>query len=329
MKNIAVLGATGLVGLEVVKILEQRNFPINKLFLFASEQSEGNTIKFKDSDVEVLTEYNTFISDADIVFSCLDETLAQEIIPKIKEKTVAIDNSSAYRLDPEVPLIIPEVNPEKIQDHKGIIANPNCSTIQMLVALYPLYKKNRIKRIVVATYQSVSGYGRDAVDELKLEYEYLGMGQKIEKAEKNIFPFPIGDNIIPQIGAFNDQWYTSEEMKMVNETKKILDDQSILVSATCVRIPVLYGHSEAISLEFENPMPVVEAKEILKDAPGVRLMAKDGEYPMPIHVRGEDEVFIGRIRKDFVFENGLTMWVVADNVRKGAALNAVQIAELL
>ena len=329
MKKIAILGATGLVGLEVIKILEQRNFPTKELFLFTSEKSEGQKIIFKDQEIEILADYEPLIDKVDLVFGCLDDTFAEDIIPKFKEKSVIIDNSSVYRLAPEVPLVIPEINPESIKEYKGIIANPNCSTIQMLVPLFPLHKKAKIKRIFVATYQSVSGHGRDAVNELKLEFEYLAMDQPIEKFEGHIFPHPIGNNIIPQIGGFNTEGYTKEEMKMVTETKKILNDESIQIMATCVRIPVLYGHSEAVSVEFENPISPSEAREILKNAPGVKLMDKNEDYPMPIHVAGKDEVFVGRIRKDLALENGLAMWIVADNVRKGAALNAVQIAELL
>lgn len=329
MKNIAVLGATGLVGEEVIKILEQRNFPIKELLLFASERSEGQVILFKEREIEVLTDYNELIGQAEIVFGCLDAPLAKEIVPKFTEQSVVIDNSNAFRMDPEVPLIIPEINPEKASKHKGIIANPNCSTIQMLVALYPLHKKAKVKRIFVATYQSVSGAGKDALDELRYEFEYLSMGYDIEKAEDAVFNHPIGNNIIPQIGDFDDQGYTSEEIKMLNETRKIFDDESIQVTSTCVRIPVYVGHSEALSVEFEKPISPAEAIEILQEAPGVEVFDKDEIYPIPISAVGKDAVFVGRIRKDLVFENGLAMWIVADNVRKGAALNAVQIAELL
>jgi len=329
MKNIAVLGATGLVGEEVIKILEQRNFPIRELLPFASERSEGQTILFKDRELEVLTEYNELIGQAEIVFGCLDAPLAKEIVPKFAEQSVVIDNSNAFRMDPEVPLIIPEINPEKVNEHKGIIANPNCSTIQMLVALYPLHKKAKVKRIFVATYQSVSGAGKDALDELRYEFEYLSMGHDIEKAEDAVFNHPIGNNVIPQIGDFDDQGYTSEEIKMLNETRKIFDDESIQVTSTCVRIPVYVGHSEALSVEFEKPISPAEAIEILQEAPGIKVFDKDEIYPIPISAVGKDAVFVGRIRKDLAFENGLAMWIVADNVRKGAALNAVQIAELL
>jgi aspartate-semialdehyde dehydrogenase len=330
MKNIAVLGATGMVGQEVIKILEQRKYPVNELYLFASERSEGLTINFREKEIEVRAEYESFIDSVDLAFSCLDEPLAREIVPKFREKSrLVIDNSAAYRQEPEVPLVIPEVNPDKIRDHKFIIANPNCSTIQMLVALYPLYRESRIKRIFVATYQAVSGYGRAAVDELKLEHEYLAMGEDIEKFEEHVFPHPIGANVIPQIGGFDEEGYTREEAKLVNETRKILNDPEILVTATCVRVPVLNGHCEAVSVEFEEFIPIHLAKDLLRKAPGVRLLEKNEDYPVPIQADGRDEVLVGRIRKDHVFENGLTMWVVADNIRKGAALNAVQIAELL
>lgn len=329
MKNIAVLGATGLVGEEVIKILEERNFPIRELLPFASERSEGQVILFKEREIEVLTDYNELIGQAKIVFGCLDAPLAKEIVPKFAERSVVIDNSNAFRMDPEVPLVIPEINPEKASKHNGIIANPNCSTIQMLVALYPLHKKAKVKRIFVATYQSVSGAGKDALDELRYEFEYLSMGYDIEKAKDAVFSHPIGNNIIPQIGAFDDQGYTSEEIKMLNETRKIFDDESIQVSSTCVRIPVYFGHSEALSVEFENAISPAEAIEILQEAPGVKVFDKDEIYPIPISAVGNDAVFVGRIRKDLAFENGLALWIVADNVRKGAALNAVQIAELL
>jgi aspartate-semialdehyde dehydrogenase len=330
MKNVAVLGATGMVGREVLKILEQRNYPIQELFLFASERSEGTTINFKDREIEVLAEYESFIDQTDLAFSCLDEPLAREIVPKFQAKDkLVIDNSSAFRQEPDVPLVIPEVNPEKIREHKFIIANPNCSTIQMLLALYPLHRESRIKRIFVATYQAVSGYGRAAVDELMLENEYLAMGEKIPKCEESVFPHPIGANVIPQIGGFNPEGYSKEEMKLVNETRKILGDNEILVTATCVRVPVMNGHSEAVSVEFEQFIPIHLAKDLLRKAPGVKLLDDHEDYPVPIQADGQDAVFVGRIRKDFVFENGLAMWIVADNIRKGAALNAVQIAELL
>jgi len=329
MKNVAVLGATGLVGETVIKILEERNFPVKELFPFASTRSEGQQIIFKDTEIGIYTEIDDFLNQVDIVFGCLDAPLSRELIPRFKDKAVVIDNSNAFRMEPDVPLVVPEVNPEKIKEHSGLIANPNCSTIQMVVVLYPLHKKARIKRVFVATYQSVSGYGKGAVEELQYEIECLGMNEEIRKYEDSVFPLPIGNNVIPQIGGFNEDGYTTEEMKMVNETRKIFDDPTISVTSTCVRIPVFISHSEAISIEFEQPLSPNEAKEILREAPGVRLFEKEDKYPVPYHASGKDLVFVGRLRRDLAFENGLAMWVVADNVRKGAALNAVQIAELL
>lgn len=326
-KNVLVLGATGLVGQTLIKILEERKFPVKDIYLYASERSEGMKVIFKDEEIDVLCDYNGLKNKVDIVFGCLDAELSKKIIPEFKKDGVVIDNSTAFRFDPDVPLVIPEINPEKIKEHKGIIANPNCSTIQLLLPLYPLHKFARIKRIFVSTYQSVSGYGKEALEELKLEIECLAMDEEIVKEEGGVFSFPIGANIIPQIGGFDESGYTSEELKMLNETRKILDDPSILVSATCVRIPVFFGHSEAVSVEFEKPISPEEAKNILKDSSGIKVI--EDNYPMPIYAAGKDMVFVGRIRKDLALENGLCMWIVADNVRKGAALNAVQIAELI
>ncbi len=328
MKKIAVLGATGLVGETLIKVLEQRNFPVKQLYPFASERSEGRTVVFKDEEFDVISDIDEFIDDVDLVFGCLDAELSREIIPKFNGKAVVIDNSNAFRMNPEVPLVVPEVNPDAINDHKGLIVNPNCSTIQMVVALGPLHRASKIKRIFAATYQSVSGYGRDAVEELEYENEFLGLHEDINDIDDSPFPFAIGNNLIPHIGEFFENGYTREELKMVDETRKILQDDSILVSATCVRVPVYIGHSEAISVEFEKPLSVAEAEEILSSAAGVKLF-KDNKYPMPRDVVGKGEVFVGRLRKDTAFENGLAMWVVADNLLKGAALNAVQIAEML
>jgi len=329
MKNVAVLGATSLVGEELIKILEQKNFPTKEMFLFVPKEEEKQSVIFKDNEVEILSDYEDFIDKVDLVFSCVDEAQAKEIVPKFKDKAVVIDTSSAYRMETGVPLIIPEINHEKVREHKGIIANPSCITIQMLVPLDPLHKKAKIKRIFVATYQSVSGYGRDAADELRLELEYLLMEQNIEKSEEQVFAHPIGNNIIPQIGNFNENGYTAGEMQLAKETHKILKDDSIQITSTCVRVPVFVADSMAISVEFENSISLQEAKEVLKKAPGVKLFGKDDKYPMPIYVTGKDVVFVGRVRKDHAFENGLAMWIVTDNLRKGAALNAVQIAELL
>lgn len=329
MKNVVILGATGMVGEEVLKILEQRNFPVKELFLFASERSEGRTVMYKTDEMEIMTEYDDLVQKADIVFGCLDAALARDIVPKFRDHAVVIDNSNAFRMDPDVPLVVPEVNPDKIKEHAGIIANPNCSTIQMVVPLFPLHRSAGIKRIIVSTYQSVSGMGRDAVDELQYEIECLGLGQHVTKEEDSAFLHPIADNIIPQIGEFDGSGYTTEEMKMVNETRKIFSDETISITATCVRIPVFVGHSEVVSVEFKQPMSAQQACSLLKNAPGVTLLDDTQTYPMPVQVKGTDAVFVGRIRQDFTFQNGLTMWCVADNLRKGAALNAVQIAERL
>jgi aspartate-semialdehyde dehydrogenase len=329
MKNVAILGATGLVGEEVLKILEQRDFPVKELFLFASERSEGRTFMYKTDEVEVVTEYDDLIQKADIVFGCLDAGLSRDIVPRFRDHAVVIDNSNAFRMDPDVPLVVPEVNPDKIKEHAGIIANPNCSTIQMVVPLFPLHRSAGIKRIIVSTYQSVSGMGRDAVDELQYEIECLGLGQHVTKDEDSAFQHAIAGNIIPQIGEFDGSGYTTEEMKMVNETRKIFSDETIAVTATCVRIPVFVGHSEVVSVEFKQSISAQQACSLLKDAPGVTLLDDPQAYPMPVQVKGTDAVFVGRIRQDFTFQNGLTMWCVADNLRKGAALNAVQIAERL
>lgn len=329
MKNVVILGATGLVGEEVLKVLEQRNFPVKDLFLFASERSEGRTMMFRTDEIEIVSEVDGLVDKADIVFGCLDAALSREIVPKFRDHAVVIDNSNAFRMDADVPLIVPEVNPGMIKEHAGIIANPNCSTIQMVVPLFPLHQAAGIKSIVVSTYQSVSGMGRDAVDELQYEVECLGLGQPIEKDGSGAFLHPIAGNIIPEIGTFGASGYTTEEMKMVNETRKIFSDDTISVTATCVRIPVFVGHSEAVTVEFKQPLSVAQACVLLKDAPGVTLIDDTHRYPMPFQAAGTDAVFVGRIRQDFVFPNGLTMWCVADNLRKGAALNAVQIAELL
>lgn len=329
MKNVAVLGATTLIGEELIKILEQKNFPTKKLFLFASEETEKKTVMFKDDEVEMLPAYEDFIDNVDLVFSCVDDDQAKEIIPKFKDKAVVIDTSHAFRMETDVPLVIPEINPEEAKEHNGIIANPSSTTIHTLVPLYPLHQKATIKRMIVATYQSVSGHSRDALDELKLELEYLVMNQNIEKSEGQIFEHPIANNIIPQIGNFNKNGYTNEETHLLDETRKILKDDSMQITSTCVRVPVFIVDSEVISVEFENSISPQEAKGILKKAPGVKLFDKDDKYPMPVYVAEKDVVFVGRVRKDNTLDNGLALWIVANNLRKGAALNAVQIAELL
>jgi aspartate-semialdehyde dehydrogenase len=327
--NIAVMGATGAVGNCFLRILEERRFPVKNIRLLASERSKGKSLKFagKTYPVEVLT-HKSF-EGIDIVLASAGASRSLEFLPSaVKAGAVCVDNSSAFRMDKRVPLVVPEVNPEKIKEHKGIIANPNCSTIQMVVALWPIHKAARIKRIVVTTFQSVSGAGQKKINELQEQSKAFLAGRPFKPVE---LPHQIAFNLIPQIDVFLDNAYTKEEMKMVNETRKIMGDDSIRVNATCVRVPVFYAHSESVNIETERHITPAEAKSLLSKAPGVRVMddPAKGIYPMPILGEGKDDTFVGRIRLDESIENGLSMWVVSDNIRKGAALNAIQIAELL
>lgn len=322
---IAIAGATGMVGSTLLKILEERNFPFSKLILLAHPSEAGTKVMFKGKEyiVEALTE-NSFDEHIDIALFSAGGSVSEKFSPIAASKgTIVVDNSSAFRMDPEVPLVVPEVNPEDVKWNKGIIANPNCSTIQAVVALKPLHDKYKIKRIVYNTYQAVSGSGIRGVQELE---EGLKGNNLCE-----VYHYPIAGNCIPQIDVFEQNGYTKEEMKMVNETKKILNADNLLITATAVRIPVFYCHSESINVEFENPVDVEEAKEVLKNAKGIILCddLTKNIYPTANEVAGSNEVFVGRIRKDESVINGLNIWVVADNVRKGAATNAVQIAELL
>jgi len=324
--RVAIVGATGEVGRTFLKVLEERNFPVDELYLYASEKSEGTELTFRGEKFKVRAlNKETSFKGIDIALFSAGSAVSKEYAPRfVKDGAVVIDNSSAWRLDPDVPLVVPEVNPEDVKNHKGIIANPNCSTIQMVVALKPIYDAVGISAIVVATYQSVSGAGAKAIRELEEQITAWCRGEQMEV--KNL-PRRIAFNVIPQIDVFTENGYTKEEMKMVNETRKIMHDPNIKVSATTVRVPVFYGHSEAISVKLNSPLEPEEAMELLRKAKGV-VLVEEG-YPTPIDVAGRDEVFVGRIRKDLVFEPGLSMWVVADNIRKGAATNAVQIAELL
>lgn len=327
--NVAIMGATGAVGNCFLSILEEREFPINNLRLLASEKSKGKSLKFngKSYPVEVLT-HDSF-EGIDIVLSSAGAARSMEFLPSaVKAGAVCIDNTSAYRMEKDVPLVVPEVNAHRIKEHKGIIANPNCSTIQMVVALYPVHKAAKIKRIVVTTYQSVSGAGQKKIQELRDQSKDFLAGKKIRPVE---FPHPIAFNLIPQIDVFLDNGYTKEEMKMVNETRKIMEDDSIRLNATCVRVPVFYAHSESVNIETEKYISAEEVKKLLLKAPGVRVVDDPGNklYPMPVDAEGKDETLVGRIRQDESVPNGISMWVVSDNIRKGAALNAVQIAERL
>lgn len=327
--NIAILGATGAVGQTMIKVLEEREFPIDEIRLLASPRSAGKEIEYMGVKYKVEPVSPEAFEGIDIALFSAGGSRSKEWAPVAVEKgAIVIDNSSAFRMDEDVPLVVPEVNPEDVKWHKGIIANPNCSTIQMVVALNPIHKAKKIKRIFVSTYQAVSGAGATAIKDLENETKAHFEG-KFYYPEA--LPQHIAFNVIPHIDVFLENDYTKEEMKMVNETRKIMHAPDIKVSPTCVRVPVFYGHSESIVIETEKPISPDEAREILKNAPGV-IVEDDPHnnlYPMPIEAAGKDEVFVGRIREDFNFENGLAMWVVADNLRKGAATNAVQIAELL
>jgi aspartate-semialdehyde dehydrogenase len=327
--RVGVLGASGVVGREMLKCLTERGFPYSKVKALASSRSAGTKVEFENTEILVEQVGPNSFDDLDIaIFSAGSKASAEYAPLAAKAGCPVIDNSSNWRMDPRVPLIIPEVNPGALRKHKGIIANPNCSTIQMLVALKPVYDAVGIKRIIVATYQSVSGTGQKGIEELANQTSQLFNGQD---PNIEVYPHRIAFNCLPHIDVFLDNGYTKEEMKMVNETIKILDDQNIKVTATCVRVPVFYGHSEAIWIETGRNISPESARELIKRAPG--LLVEDdpskNSYPLASEAVGRDEVFVGRIRNDPSCENGLSMWVVADNIRKGAATNAVEIAELM
>ncbi len=329
--KVAVAGATGAVGQQMVACLEERNFPVAEFKALASERSIGKKVTFKGQEipVEVLTKDS--FQGIDIALFSAGGSISKEFGPIAAQAgAVVVDNSSAWRMDPDVPLVVPEVNPKDIGLYKktGIIANPNCSTIQMVVVLKPLHDAATIKRVVVSTYQAVSGTGQKAVDELAAQVRALFNNQEIVK---KVYPHRIAFNCLPHIDVFLENGYTKEEMKMVHETKKIMGDDSIEVTATTVRVPVFYGHSESLNIETARKLTPVQARALLAEAPGVRVVDDPGknQYPMPLDAAGQDLTFVGRIREDFSIANGLNMWIVADNIRKGAATNAVQIAEIL
>ena len=327
--TVAVLGATGAVGQEMMKILEERNFPVGKLIPLASARSAGKTLKFKGEDVAIQEACDTAFEGVDIVLGAAENDIAQKFAPAIvKAGAVFVDNSSAFRLDPNVPLIVPEINPQDVSWHKGIIANPNCSTIITVTAVNALNQLSPIKAMTASTYQAVSGAGAGGPIELQNEVEALREGKTYEP---KVFSHQIAYNLIPQIGGEQFEGYTSEEMKMQNEGRKIMHLPELKVSCTCVRVPVVRSHSISVSLHFDHPITVAEAREVLKRAPGVKLvddLAKK-EYPMPLDTSNQDIVFVGRIRPDLTDDNGLCLWCCGDQVRKGAATNAIQIAELL
>lgn len=330
--NIAIVGATGAVGEALLTVLEERDFPVDKLYPLASHRSLGKTVTFNNHELEVVDLETFDFSQADIALFSAGGSVSKEYAPiAAKAGCIVVDNTSYFRNEKDIPLVVPEVNPHRIAEYKnrGIIANPNCSTIQMVVALKPLHDAVGISRINVATYQAVSGTGKKAITELVTQTGELLNGRP---AKAEVYSQQIAFNVLPHIDEFQENGYTREEMKMVWETKKILEDETILVNPTTVRVPVLYGHSEAIHLELKAPMSAEEARKLLAKAPGVKLIDDPSklQYPTPIsHAIGRDEVFVGRIRKDISHPNGLNLWVVADNIRKGAATNAVQIAEIL
>ena len=333
--NVAILGATGAVGQEFLKLIEERNFPFAELRLLASSRSAGTEIPFMGKNYIVEEATSESFKDIDIALFA-GGSISTEFAPyAVKAGAVVIDNSSAFRMDPEVPLVVPEVNPQAILKHKGIIANPNCSTIIMVMALKPIYDLAKIKRIIVSTYQAVSGAGKEGIDELTNQVKAYSDGKEMEA---KILPsaslgkhYPIAFNLIPQIDVFLDNLYTKEEMKMVNETRKILEDYDMKITATTVRVPVYRSHSESVNVELEKDLDLAAIKDAISKFPGVQLQddPQNQIYPMPIYTSDKNDVYVGRLRRDESAENSFNMWVVGDQIRKGAALNTLQIAETM
>ncbi|MBA7617141.1 Aspartate-semialdehyde dehydrogenase [subsurface metagenome] len=327
--DVAIVGATGLVGQEFIKVLEQRNFPMNSIRLLASDRSAGRKLRVNGEEVEVKETSIDSFENVEVALFSAGAEISNYFAPiAARAGAVVVDNSAAFRMDTQVPLVVPEVNPADIKEHKGIIANPNCSTIQMVVALYPLHQVNPIKRVIVDTYQSVSGTGSAALEELSEQARLVLEGRSVVP---HVYPHQIAFNLLPEIDVFLDNAYTKEEWKCVEETRKIMHANEIAISATCVRVPIFVSHSEAIHIEFSQPMSPDTARRTLAEAPGIKVLDDPNIslYPQPWSVAGSDEVFVGRIRQDASHSCGLVMWVVADNLRKGAALNAVQIAETM
>lgn len=322
--KVAVVGATGLVGRKMIQILEERNFPLTRIFAVASEKSAGGKIPFKQSEIEVITLEKARDAKPDVALFSAGSTVSEKWAPKFAATgTTVIDNSAAWRMEPGIPLVIPEINGNILKTFHKIIANPNCSTIQMLMAIAPLHSKFGIKRIVVSTYQSVSGSGKKGIEQL--------MSERNHKRGPKIYPYVIDMNTLPHAGDFTESGYTTEEEKLVDETRKILDDSTIAISATAARVPVTGGHSESVNLELKKVFTMDEVLFLLNEMSGLIVQdnPENNLYPMPVFAQGKDEVFVGRIRRDTSVKNGLNLWVVADNLRKGAATNAVQIAEYL
>ncbi len=322
--KVVVVGATGVVGRKMIQVLEEHNFPLTRIYAVASEKSVGTKIPFKQSEIEVITPEEALLAKPDVALFSAGATASKRWAPKFAGAgTTVIDNSSAWRMEPQVPLVIPEINGNILKTSHRIIANPNCSTIQMLMAIAPLHQKFGIKRIVVSTYQSVSGSGKKGIEQL--------MNERNHKKGPKAYPHSIDLNVLPHAGDFTENGYTTEEEKLVNETRKILNDKDILISATAARVPVTGGHSESINLELKKPWAMEEVIFMLNQMPGLVVQddPKNNVYPMPITAQEKDDVFVGRIRRDSSVKNGINLWVVADNLRKGAATNAVQIAEYL
>jgi aspartate-semialdehyde dehydrogenase len=327
--RVAILGATGAVGTELLTLLEERNFPLSELKLLSSERSAGTKLTFKGESLTVEAVTEESFANIDLVLASAGGSTSKAYAKAIVDAgAVMVDNSSAFRMDPNVPLIVPEINPQEVKNHQGIIANPNCTTIIMGVGIYPLHLVQPIQRIIVSTYQSASGAGARAMEEVKIQSQAI-LNQETPKAE--ILPYPLAFNLFPHNSPMTETFYCEEEMKMVNETRKIFNAPEIKISPTCVRVPVLRAHSEAINLEFASPFAVAQAREILAQAPGVKLIEDWAKnyFPMPIDATGKDEVLVGRIRQDLSNPNALELWLCGDQIRKGAALNAIQIAELL
>jgi aspartate-semialdehyde dehydrogenase len=327
--RVAILGATGAVGAEFIQLLEERSFPLTDLKLLASPRSAGKTVEFRGEELPVEVASETAFEGIDLVLASAGGSISKALLPKaVAAGAVAIDNSSAFRLDPSVPLVVPEINPQAAAAHRGIIANPNCTTILMGLAVYPLHRVQPVQRLVVSTYQSASGAGARAMEEVKVQARAILDGQA---PQASIFPYPLAFNLFLHNSPLNDRGYCEEEMKMINETRKIFNAPELRVSATCVRVPVLRAHSEAVNLEFATPFDLDQARAILAAAPGVKFVEDwDANYfPMPSEAAGKDEVLVGRLRQDLSHPRALELWLSGDQIRKGAALNAVQIAELL
>lgn len=327
--NVAVVGATGLVGQELLKIAVQRRFPIKGLRLLASSRSAGRRITVGEWEVEVEETTPRSFAGVDIAFFAATTEVSKQLVPAaVKAGAVVIDDSSAWRMEPDVPLVVPEVNADDLQDHKGIIATPNCPTTPLVQTLWPLHKLNRVNRIIVDTYQSVSGTGGQAIQELTEQTRAILEGNSVNS---HVYPHQIAFNLLPQVDVFLGSGYTKEEWKIINETRKIMHEPELAVSATCVRVPVYVGHSEAVHVEFSRPITPEEVSAVLREAPGVTVQDEPSVslYPMPWTAAGRDETFVGRIRQDASHPTGIALWIVSDNLRKGAALNSIQIAEEL